>query len=314
MHDQVDVLELPETIKSEKSSPEKERARALNGSPAEREAFTVKVVVHTPHLKLIDDCVQSLMEVACRIPFPGGFCVTGEGGTGKTVLLEHIKRRYPSEEGYFAAKRTVVELRLPERPTGNGIAQLLLNEMGNELVARGKAPVDIYQTLYKTLNACGTKLLLIDEAQHLLPTYKPRSNAARLTGAAGDFLKLLHDKTSIPIGFFGPPEIAGTFDRDAQLRSRFPGRIRLNEYAGDAAWNQVLAALDKALPLSESSHLSYPEISKWLHKSSQGNFRELKRILGRAVFLASRDRKNTLTLVSLEKAARLINMHGSTVS
>lgn len=302
------LLDLSAPASADQSvSPAQARRLALNGSPEEREDFVAKVVVKTPYIQMMDDSVRSLMEVSCRIPFPGGFCVAGEGGTGKTVLLEEIKKKFPPSEGYFSSTKTVVEHRLSERPTPIGIAQRLLHDLGNPL-ANAKAGSDMDAVLFKTLAVCRTRLVLFDEAHHLVPSSGPRRNSARLTGAAGDYLKLLHDKTRIPFGFFGPPEFLDAFNVDSQLRSRFPGRIEMTHYARGPDWLQVLSALDRALPLHEQSGLASPAMATWLHKVSSGNFRELKRLLGRAVFIASTEGSPKLSKKNLERAARLINM------
>lgn len=302
------LLELSAPASADQSvSPAQARQLALNGSPEDREDFTAKVVVRTPYIQMMDDSVRSLMEVACRIPFPGGFCVAGEGGTGKTVLLEEIKKKFPPSESYFSSTKTVVELRLPERPTPAGVAQHLLHELGNPL-ANAKVGPDMDTVLFKTLAVCRTKIVLFDEAHHLVPSSGPRRNSARLTGATGDYLKFVHDMTRIPFGFFGPPEFLDAFNVDSQLRSRFPGRIEMTHYARGRDWLQVLQALDRALPLPEQGGLASPEMASWLHKVSSGNFRELKRLLGRAVFIASTEGSPKLSKKNLERAARLINM------
>ncbi|WP_423192550.1 TniB family NTP-binding protein [Cupriavidus sp. H18C2] len=302
------LLDFPAPTSADQSvSPADARQRALNGSPEDRETFTAKVVVKTPYIQMMDDSVRSLMDVACRVPFPGGFCVAGEGGTGKTVLLEDIKKKFPPSESYFSSTKPVVEIRLPERPTPAGLAQQLLHELGNPL-ANVKVGPNIDAVLFRTLSVCRTKIVLFDEAHHLMPSSGPRRNSARLTGATGDYLKFAHDMTRIPFGFFGPPEFLDAFNTDSQLRSRFPGRIEMTHYVRGPDWVQVLSALDRALPLPELGGLASPEMALWLHKASSGNFRELKRLLGRAVFLASTERSHKLSKKYLEQASRLINM------
>ncbi|CAG2150735.1 hypothetical protein LMG19282_03838 [Cupriavidus campinensis] len=305
------LLDLRLNNNTRKISTARERELALNGSASDREEFVFKVVVRTPQVKMIDECVTLLVDAAGRVPFPGGFCVTGEGGTGKSALLEYIKRRFPEEDSYFVSKRTVVEIKLPERPTPRGIAQMIMRALGNDLWMPSLDQLDARSTIVRALAACETRLLLIDEAHHLTLTSGPRKNEARLMGVAGDFLKILHDVTRIPMGFFALPVLDAAFDRDSQLRSRFPGRLHLYEYKLDATWRQLLVALDKALPLPETSDLAQPHTASMLHRITSGNLRELKRVLGRAVYVTTLEGGSRISNKTLQRLAKLVNMESN---
>ncbi len=85
---------------------------------------------------MIDECVTLLVDAAGRVPFPGGFCVTGEGGTGKSALLEYIKRRFRRKVRTSCQSEPLLRssCRSVRRP--RGIAQMIMRRLVRSVDAK----------------------------------------------------------------------------------------------------------------------------------------------------------------------------------
>lgn len=140
--------------------------------------------------------------------------VVGESGTGKSTVVQKALKSLTTlrdyDDGYDNLMRPILYVTAPASCTMNDLAAEILERLGyeNSVIGRG-APV--YHKVQRSLKNYDTKLVVIDEFQHVL-------QAPKIKGAAyvTDSLKNMLQDSSWPVHlvFVGLPEIDTLIERD----------------------------------------------------------------------------------------------------
>lgn len=149
----------------------------LKAKRTEFDRVIIKHKLFAEALQMIDDSLE-LSDMSVE---PASAIITGPPGTGKSTLcrtVQHIiEQRFPptTEITPDGIRKTisVVSCALESGVTIKGLAKSMLKDLGVEN-AKGDQ-TDLTLRLYDLLKTCETKLILMDEFQHLLQRGAVRS-------------------------------------------------------------------------------------------------------------------------------------------
>lgn len=286
-----------------KQTPEERRQKALDSSPADRAEFARTVSIEVDAYRLGNTCIDHLIARSTRSERPGGLWIIGNGGVGKSFILESVHSRYEPEEDIAARRCPVLAISFASRPSESDILLSLLLQLGQDPeMLRYQNNSDLRDIVLDGLKQSSCLAFLFDEAHHLFINARATRPLDRLGGRIGDFIKLLYDDSGMACIFAGTTGLASYVAEDTQASSRWPGVLRLEPFANDGMFRGVLRSLDFALPMPEPAGLAEDRYAVPLYQASKGNFRLLKALVAEAVFLAADEGARRLSLSHLAAA------------
>ncbi|WP_171914137.1 TniB family NTP-binding protein [Paraburkholderia xenovorans] len=288
--------------------PADAREAVLKRTPNERAEFVLNVELDTQAFVQATQSIEALMQRTGVVSQPGGLCITGDGGAGKTFIFDAISTRHPRAATLLTEFCPVARVRLGSMPTADDFVQGLLEFLGHALKASAAKSEKRTQILCDALRECGTRVILVDEAHHMIPASGSRRNRDRLAGGLGDYAKEFYDESHIPIVWAGKPGLGDLFADDGQLNSRWPGKVSLPGYPPGNEWLRLLRALDQALPMEKPCQLDSPPVAAFLHSVTLGNLRRLKLLLSECVKVAAEVKGVSLTEDHFREASRRLSM------
>jgi hypothetical protein len=279
---------MPSEIETEISAEQVREQVMVRRDPAEMAEYTRTVPILFDQFQEAIGYVTNLLERAQRTKRPGGVWLLGEGGCGKSFVLDHILRRHKPTEGQFERKCPILHLVFSSRPSESDIMLTLLYQLGQDLnLLRNRDNAELERTLVAALAAAQTLLILCDEAQHLWLNIHASRVADRLGARVGDLLKRIYDQSGVAFIFAGTPGLQKILDTDSQSATRWKGLFSLQAFQLGTEFEDVLAAIDEAMPMRTLSGLD--KTADKIHLITGGNLRNLKDFLAEAVFLAAKN-------------------------
>lgn len=271
-------------------TPQARRTAAMQGLPSDRSEFVHSVSINADDYRMGSLFMEGLRERAGRSNRPGGLWILGQGGQGKTFILESFARRHPPVETTTGRRCDVILIPLASRPSQSDILLTIMLVLGhNPDTLRYQANAELERIAVEAMKHCGVRVLLFDEAQHLwLSTSgKVKRSPDRAGGELGDFMKRLYDESGVAFVFAGTSGLSALIDNDSQANTRWAGVLSLEPFANDEKFAALLDALDDAIPMEQRSRLADKDLRARIHTATQGNFRRLKYLIAEAVFLAA---------------------------
>ncbi|WP_322880628.1 TniB family NTP-binding protein [Pandoraea sputorum] len=279
------------------------RQHILTTTPQQRAEYMRMVSVNVDGFRKGLDFAEHLIRRSERTSCPGGLWVIGDGGVGKSFIIDALHTRHAPVETPLARYCPVLRLRFASRPAESEIILGLLLQLGQDpATLHYQRNADLEQYLLDALPVCQTLAILFDEANHLWLNVQAKRTADRLGGRLGDFLKRFYDKSGLAFIFAGTNGLQNILEGDSQASTRWSGVLRLSPFAYDESFIGVLAALDEAMPMREPSGLATEALAHRLFEASNGNFRLLKNLLSEAVFLAAVDDAPSVSQAHLARA------------
>lgn len=238
--------------------------------------------------------------------------ITGHAGTGKSHLTQQLATLAEELLGGLKAKRPVISLPLNSAAGLKDFSRQLAQVIGNPVTLHrllDKSGRDISHEVLNDLIKLGTRVLLVDEAHNLLlerPDAQSSELARRLKGLT---------YSGISIVFFALPGFQQTLSRYGELESRLYTKtpIQTGPLAGrteeelDAAI-KFLADVEAAFGVPADPHFDDPRIALPLVECSQGNLRDLMRIIQGAETERAARNGPTLTLDDFRQSANNVGV------
>ncbi len=207
-------------------------------------------------------------------------------GFGKSAHIEYfLQSEYVA--GVEANGFSILHLELPADSTIKTMTTAFLDAMGDPLADKtstaGRNSIRIVEGL-KEMNC---KLILIDEAQHLL------GKKRRVLKDTTDWLKVLLDRAGVPVIVIGLPEILVGIKSNVQLERRMTKCIKLSPMAwdgdeGTTEFRWFLREFERQLPLSEPSDLHNPAVAHAIHQASGGLVGRVVQLITEAMEISMR--------------------------
>ncbi|NWF46335.1 AAA family ATPase [Hydrogenophaga sp. D2P1] len=244
-----------------------------------------KTYVQYPDFVRAIQVMDRLFQLGTELDMPQGAFIEGPTGVGKTALFRYFQESVPKST-LFSPGMGVVGLRVPQRPrTGHFVSGLL--RAIRYPFSTGSTP-QLYQRRHivvEGLRAAGTRLIFLDEAQHLLQQLRGPS-LHDWECESTEFLRQIMDEGRISMVLAGSEGMDKLEETSKAFSSRLPVRERLKNFDRDATWVGFVRAFSKQCKPFDLTFLCEPAITTRLHYACGGNLRAFKRHVTEAVLLA----------------------------
>ncbi|WP_250537634.1 MULTISPECIES: TniB family NTP-binding protein [unclassified Caballeronia] len=259
--------------------------------------------VNFPHVESTVAALDRLYSYECEHEEPAHLFIIGESGVGKSTLLNRYEKSHPRIIHEDYTEIPILLVRLDEAPTPKTLAGILLKAMESPFWSKGDA-VERKVQLLSLLRACKVRLVIIDEANHLVDRggEKTRHNAA-------DWLKTVADAAGISFVLAGIPRTIRLLETNDQLRGRFREVISIDRFSvadqeTEKRFRGVLKSFQRLFCNLDSIDLSSRELTRAFAFATDGRLREIRSLLVRSVELAYALPSPRLTMSILSQAFR----------
>ena len=238
--------------------------------------------ISSPNLDRILADIHRCRRMSQRGGPPECMLVLGEPGAGKTTLIEEYLRLNPRREESERSVINVFPSQFPDKTEPRQAAICFLKDLGHELSPKGLSAPELTTILTNLMKRCGVEISLLDEFQHLIETksYKVLEDAAK-------WIKILINKSGLPVILFGMPYSKIILDCDEALSRRFmiqrtiePFRIINKQRQKD--FRKFLKVFDDSLPFSNKPGLHKLQFYPRLFAFSKGNMGRLRMLINYA--------------------------------
>ena len=245
-----------------------------------------------------------------------GFMVLGGAGSGKTHLMDFLAGRHPPEIMGHQRRVPCCRVAADAQASASSIAAALLVQLGIPLhVSSGWKPKQLEAALHDAIRTCGVIMVILEELHNAL-----LASTNQLRGRLSLFIKNLWnlDPPDTPLNWARPDverrdrklvivasgtdELLEVFDKRAELKSRFSGRIRAPKLAFDPpesfkAYRGVLHAMVRRFALEDHMSANDNEVATRTLIACDGDLRVLESLLRRAATLQRRSMQPPLELL-----------------
>lgn len=224
--------------------------------------------------------------------------ITGDAGMGKTAHLHRFARRYPDHrsDDNAALVRPIVIANVPPEPTRQTLEWCVLEAL-NAPTALGGRGIDRAGVIRRLLVAHETRVLILDEVQHLCHT-RSRDRAVVL-----DSIKALSTTSQINVICAGTPAVEREFRADPQIERRF-SVTRFTQWTAGPALQRFVGTYERARPLKLPSGLARPEMIRALLAETAGITHRIMQCLNSAAIVAIHEgiERITTDLIKVERS------------
>ena len=236
---------------------------------------------------LVNNCLQALdrqFQLGTEFEMSHGFRLIGPSGVGKTAVLEYFRASLPSS-ALFAKSNAAIGIRVQSRPRTGQLVQRILTAFKYPFAGGTQKQLYLRRSVvFEVLKEHKTRLLWIDEAQHLVRV--SRSGIVNDSESdATEFLRELIDETKISLVLSGTQELDRLPELAPHLASRISAREALENFKADALWIGLVRAFAKQCQSFDLGYLHDPAVANRLHIACDGNLRGFKRLVTEAVLV-----------------------------
>lgn len=202
--------------------------------------------------------------------------ITGDTGVGKSTLIDTFHGMHPPHSTEEGTEIPVLVASVPLPATIGGLFSSMLYAMGAPFPDRGNIEFK-RRRLIELLRRCHTRLVILDEFQHLVE----RGKRQRIEAVA-DAIKSLINQSDIPFLLVGMPAAHSVLEYSPQLAGRFPLRPKLpsfNWLERPSDFERLLACFEQALPFEKPSGFCDDTLPARFYLATGGNFRSFTTLI-----------------------------------
>lgn len=249
----------------------------------------------TPDMLLIKAAIKE-SHASCHSSCVQGMHLVGEAGTGKSFIAKDYADEYPSYDDGMQRIVPVLYVSLPQKSTTLALMSRLLRTLTGLKQIKGKEE-DIQARVIGRLEAAKTRLIFIDESQHLT-----RETSSVSAQHAADSIKALMDATGIPIICIGIDRSLdllmgkARFKADEQLKRRNRRMYALNAYqCSTETWEGLMGLYQ--CELNCKVNLCSTEMLKRMHVATKGLFGNLTPLFKEAIQISGSPEEITIEVL-----------------
>lgn len=229
------------------------------------------------HVIKIHQVLRQLVEADYGQTEPDIVFIVGEAGTGKTWLVKRFVAEYPREALETLTRVPVLLVNVPPKCALKRLPGAILHALGSPLWNVGDEEQRSHQ-LETLLKKCGVRLVILNEANHLVDRGRERSHYL-----LGDWIKLTSEKTGVPFVLVGIPRVNVLMGVNEQLADRVREVLTVEPFGVDARCkNQMstaLAAFDKLLEGVNRVPIADDSNARRFAFATAGRLRRIRRML-----------------------------------
>jgi predicted AAA+ superfamily ATPase len=261
---------------------------AMRGAKIDRPSLdwiplTEQIVVETPQYRRGWKVIERAHRESLKRREPVGEKIWGPIGVGKSVLAEQYEQQFlPRQRVNGVLQLEVLRGVVPDKPTRRSFIAELLRKTGDLAWNSEKSGDKLGDRLKDILKLIGTRLILIDEFQHLV-----QGANQNVAPEVANWLKHFHYDYKISIVCFGTPIAEKVFKYERQLAERFAANVTIEPFRFDTLKEKKLFAaflkeMDERQPFAYIG-LSNPVMAFRMYCATRGYKRRVSRILTGAV-------------------------------
>lgn len=249
------------------------------------------VYVEYPQAYRIKTVLNNILKTTDRVQAPC-LLVSGEGGTGKSSIINQIKVDP-------VLSTSLVFMALNVNPYNLKFGELLADALGvpQGAAGYGRSKRELLPSeLGEVIRLRQKKGIVIDELHDamLVPRPEQHRNLSMIKG-------LSNAPYSLTVVGFGTTAAKHSLSFDPQLSRRFY-KIDLEDWGETESFRSFLAGVEENLPLRHVSNLDGPEIVGYLLERTGGRMDDVMKIIKSAACYAIRSGEEKITLNNLNKA------------
>ncbi len=262
-------------------------------------------IVHTPFKAALTACDRAF-QLSRELSQPQIIVVAGTTGVGKTALIRYFRASLPGSS-LFEQGLGAIAIRLPAKPNVGHLVSAILRQLRHPFPQVTGQTLHIKRDLViEALRQRGTRILFIDEGQHLRDQVRMRSRGSDET-VVTDCVRELVDEVPIAACICGTPEILQLSEVDRSLDNRVSARFQLEAFSDGAMWRAFLSAFRKHCSQINLSIIEDPEHVRKLHLATEGNPRSFKRLVTEAVLICVDEKASTVTNEHFKRAFECVS-------
>jgi DNA polymerase III delta prime subunit len=206
--------------------------------------------------------------------------LVGDTNNGKTLLVSRFEKLHPEHEHPDGDRLSlpVLYIQAPPVPDEARFYNGILEKLGAPYRSADRIDKKQFQCI-RILSKVETKLLIIDEIQHILAGNQSRQRNFLNT------IKYLGNELRIPIVGVGTKDAFNAIQTDPQLSNRFEPVI-LPRWEMNGEYLKLLASFERMLPLRKPSKLAEKDLAMKVLNMSEGTIGEISSLLGKAAVKA----------------------------
>lgn len=260
-----------------------------NANPQKREMLRLigkAIVTHDRYFAAWDWLKDVMMESGTASESTYGLFY-GESGVGKSTILRRFCKKFGGPyETRAGTMRPVVRVATPSDPNLGNILTAILSALEADELIMGKNP-DKKRAVLAQLKKQQVKLLVFDEFSNLI-----EDRTDKFAKKALRELKEMLSEGRSQIVFAGTPDIVGLQTIYKQFKRRSGGDFPITAFDLESdldidEWEELLKDInDDVLPIPCHIALHHADMSRKLHKASNGVIDNLMKLLLRATSIA----------------------------
>ncbi|MGE8187471.1 TniB family NTP-binding protein [Pseudomonas sp. NPDC086278] len=266
---------------------ESKRSLALSGFVERVDTIHKNIWVDCPQCSKVERIVNNMLSARGTSPAPC-LLVCGEGGAGKTSIINRVNSKHIVVDGVVAFAS------LSENPDKLSFRDLLLMALGVPLKAQGTSG-KLPNGLEKHLQLRKIIAVIIDEFHDALLAQlaEQRKNLSLLKTLSGPPYHLR-------IMGFGTSSALNALQQDKQLERRFEV-LKLVPWVEGDEFRSFLASVEENLPLRKASKLYSEETVKYLLSNTNGTMDEVLKAIKFGAIHALKNGEEKITLESMHE-------------
>lgn len=246
------------------------------------------------HAKIILNRMEELLAHPPILRMPN-LLVVGVSNNGKTELLHRFMSKHPADPNLSgnASIIPVIYVGAPGTPDVRDLCTRILRAVNAPFKESGNTFERLF-AVKKVLSHTGTRMLLIDDIQHMLTGGAVKQREFR------NAIKDLGNELQISIVAAGIEDAYTVFATDEQLSNRFE-MAPLPIWKMDMEFGRLLASLEQRLPLRKPSNLKSTGLMQKIYWMSEGPIGEIHGVVKKAAIHAIRNKTEQITMDLLNK-------------
>lgn len=271
-----------------------------------RDAVSVELIfVAHPKFATIVRILDRLFQLGTELETPQGICLIGPPGVGKTAVYKYFRGTLP-KSSLFEPGTGSVGIRIPRLPMSGHIIRALLRALAYPFSSGSHKQLYARRdVVFEAIKSKGTRLIWIDEAQHLIPRRQDGS-LSNHEGDASEYLRELIDDCRVSVVLSGSDALDDLPKSLPHLASRIIGRETLGAFSLDTGWVAFLTAFSKQITVVDAALICDRGVAMQMHKATGGNLRQFKQLMVEATLIARDENQITIDILTLQKAYRLV--------